>query len=80
MPKLRLDPEDVEAVLSLVSVYRGESWPRGHFADRERTRLSAFYTVALENCQNALREQRTKPSPRVRGRRIKESLPMLEAK
>jgi hypothetical protein len=59
MSKLRLDPDDLEAVLSLVSVYRGESWPRGHFADRERTRLSAFYTVALENCQNALRDQRT---------------------
>jgi hypothetical protein len=62
MAKVRLDPDDVEAILSLVSVYRGEAWPRGHFQDRERTRVSAFYTVAVENCEAALRDQRTKPT------------------
>jgi hypothetical protein len=58
MAKLRLDPEDVEAVLSLVSVYRGERWPGGHFTDRDRTTLAPFYAVAVQNCTDALRDQR----------------------
>jgi hypothetical protein len=62
MATVRLHPDDLEAVLSLVSVFRGESWPRGHFADRERTRLSAFYIVAVENAEAALRNQRAKPT------------------
>jgi hypothetical protein len=62
MPKLRLDTEDIEAVLSLVSVYRGERGPGSHFVDRDRTRLAPFYAVAVMNVENAARDQRTKPT------------------
>jgi hypothetical protein len=65
MPKLRLDPEDVEAVLSLVSVYRVERGPGSHFTDTTRATLRPYFIVAIQNCRAALREQRQRPAPKV---------------
>jgi hypothetical protein len=59
MPKVKLDIDDAEAILCLVDVLTGKRSASNQFVDRhDRTRLAPFYTVALENCQNALRDQR----------------------
>ncbi len=62
MPKLKLESEDVEALLSLVDGYRGAR-PGSHFTDTTRTTLRPYFIVAIQNCQAALREQRKRTTP-----------------
>jgi hypothetical protein len=61
MPKLRLESEDVEALLTVVAVCKGERGPGACFADRSRAELRPLYLTAIQNCEAALREQRQRP-------------------
>jgi hypothetical protein len=65
MPKLKVDAEDIEALLSLADGYRGERGPGAHFTDTTKTTLRPYFIVAIQNCQTALREQRQRPAPKV---------------
>jgi hypothetical protein len=61
MPQIRLDIDDAEALLSIANAYRGIA-PAAHFTDRTRTTLRPFFAVAVANMENALRNQRAKPT------------------
>ena len=63
-PKVKFDIDDAEAVLNLVDVLTGKRTAGCQFADRDRTRLSPYYFVAVQNCKAALREQRKRPAPK----------------
>lgn len=65
MAMLKVQAEDIEALLSLADGYRGERGPGAHFTDGTRTALRPFFVVAIQNCQNALREQCKRPGPKV---------------
>jgi hypothetical protein len=53
---------DAEAILCLVDVLTGKRPAGSRFVDpRDRTKLSPFFAVAVQNCEAALRDQRTKP-------------------
>jgi hypothetical protein len=60
--KLKVDAEDLTALLSLVDGYRGQR-PGSHFTDTTRTTLRPYFIVAIQNCQTALAESRR---PKVR--------------
>ena len=59
MPKVKLDPDDLEAVLAIVDVCVGKRSAGCQFVDRrDTTRLAPYYSVAVMNCENVLREHR----------------------
>jgi hypothetical protein len=62
---VQVNPDDLEAVLNLTDVLVGKRCAGSQFVDRrDRTRLSLFYAVAVQNCEDALREQRRRPTPK----------------
>jgi hypothetical protein len=52
MAMLKVQAEDIEALLSIADAYRGVG--PAHFTDGTRTALRPFYVVAIQNCQAAL--------------------------
>jgi hypothetical protein len=65
MPKVKLDIDDAEAMLNLADVLTGKRSAGCQFVDRrDRTRLAPFYAVAVQNCTDALRDQRQRTAPK----------------
>jgi hypothetical protein len=62
--QVKLQAEDIEAVLMVVAAYRGEC-AGSPFTDRSRATLRPFFAAAILSCEAALREQRQRPAPKV---------------
>jgi hypothetical protein len=55
--RIKVDSEDLEALVNIARAYRGET-TGSHFVDRSRTTLRPFYAVAILNAQTALAESK----------------------
>jgi hypothetical protein len=53
---IKVDVDVLEAVLSIISVYRGQRAPGCHFDGRDRHQVAAFYAVRIANLENAARD------------------------
>ena len=57
MPKVKLDIEDAEALVSLANAFRGTG-PITCFTDRSRSTLRRFYLTAIMNAEMAIAESK----------------------
>jgi hypothetical protein len=63
---VKVNPDDLEAVLNLTDVLTGKRCAGSQFVDRrDWSKLSPFFAVAVQNCEAALREQRQRAAPKV---------------